>query len=385
MIALGTRLFHAVWDGPRINHSQFVRLGRMGEIDGLRGVAILFVLAGHSGDVIWDRIHGTGVPIFFVNSGFLITLLLLKELSKRGRVDITGFYVRRALRLLPVYFLALFAYTALVLFGLGDNPGNWWERFVLFVTFQNEFATAGTFGHTWTLAMQEKFYFAWPLIGFALVSPLFQRARLWLAAGAVAVLTGAWVVWPHNYTVPFIPLMVGCVVAILMFDRRGFILLSAFARPVVFVVVFVAAVLLKASFGHLPDISVPFSYLVAMLVPMLLVGPAWAGRVVRWRPLAAIGVWAYSIYLLHPIVFSAVNLVFPHGQGSVGLQLVRYGILVTSSCIVGFVSYRLLERPCIELGAKYSRRRAGLRASSTEAASHPGRAAVAAPMEHRRP
>ncbi len=369
MIALGMRLFHAMWDGPRVSHAQFLKLGRMAEIDGLRGVAILFVLAGHSGDAMWDRIHGTGVPIFFVNSGFLITLLLLKELSKRGRVDIKGFYVRRALRLLPVYFLALLLYTALVLIGLGENPGDWRGRFVLFVTFQNEFATAGTFGHTWTLAMQEKFYFAWPLIGFALVSPLFQRARLWLAVGAVAVLTTAWAVWPHNYTVPFIPLMLGCVIAILMFDPRGFVVLSALARPTVFLVIFAAAVLLKVYFGHLRDISVPFSYLVAMLVPMLLVGPAWAGRVIRWRPLAAVGVWAYSIYLLHPIVFSAVDLVFPHGQAALGMQLAHYGVLVASSCLVGFVSYRLLERPCIEFGAKYTRRRRGVRATPAEPAS----------------
>lgn len=78
------------------------RLGRRPALDGLRGVAVLLVLVCHVVDR--DRLLGlgsAGVTLFFVLSGFLITSLLLEEHERSGRVDLPGFYRRRALRLLP--------------------------------------------------------------------------------------------------------------------------------------------------------------------------------------------------------------------------------------------------------------------------------------------
>lgn len=355
------RLVRAALHGPRLSFDQFRAEGRIREIDGLRAVAILFVIAGHMRDPMWGNVPGTGVPIFFVNSGFLITLLLLREHSARSRIDWESFYVRRAFRLLPVYFFTLLLFSGLVVAGLAENPGNWWKRFVYFLTFQNEFASGATFGHTWTLAVQEKFYLAWPLVAFALIAPVFERARLWFAVSLAAVMTAAWVVWPSNYSVVFIPLILGCVLALLMFRATSYRLVAQFARPSVFLIILVGAILVKALVDVPGIVDVPFSYAVVLLMPGLVIGPRWVSRFLRSRPLVALGTWAYSMYLLHPLVRSAVDIAITPGQFSIPLEILRYTLVVAGTAAFSFVTYRWIEKPCIGIGARFTNRRAAER------------------------
>ncbi|MBU9763165.1 acyltransferase [Mycobacterium sp. TNTM28] len=355
------RLVRAALHGPRLSFDQFRAERRIREIDGLRAVAILFVIAGHMRDPMWGNVPGTGVPIFFVNSGFLITLLLLREHSERSRIDWESFYVRRAFRLLPVYFFALFMFSGLVMAGFAENPGRWWQRFVYFLTFQNEFASGATFGHTWTLAVQEKFYLAWPLVAFALIAPVFERARLCFAVSLAAAMTAAWIIWPSNYSVVFIPLVLGCILALLMFKARSYRLVTQLARPGVFLLLLVGAILVKALIEVPGTVEVPFSYAVVLLMPGLIVGPRWVSRILRSRPLVALGTWAYSMYLLHPLVRSAVDIVISPGQSVIPLEILRYALVVAGTAAFSFVTYRLIEKPCIGIGARFTERRAAER------------------------
>src|SRR6516225_3963556 len=89
-------------------------LGYRPWLDGLRGVAILLVLAYHLGLLTAGFL---GVDVFFVLSGFLITGLLVEEWQRRGSISFKHFYLRRALRLLPPYFTLLLAcYLCVLLF-----------------------------------------------------------------------------------------------------------------------------------------------------------------------------------------------------------------------------------------------------------------------------
>ena len=153
--------------------------------DGLRGIAVLMVLAGHTAanyqpfSVEAHRWLGAfanasfGVRLFFVLSGYLITSLLLDERARTGRISLLAFYRRRAVRILPAFYVFLAAILVLQIWhSFGVTPSaalaaatHTWNYAWLWIT-----APASgewTLGHLWTLALEQQFYLFWPglLIG----------------------------------------------------------------------------------------------------------------------------------------------------------------------------------------------------------------------------
>ena len=163
---------------------------RIPSLDGLRAISIALVLASHAvGTVNFPHLGGlmlylsiggrTGVRVFFVISGFLITTLLLAEEKRHGRVSLGAFYMRRSLRILPVYFCYL-----LVVFLLDRwhylhiEPSDYLKA----LTYTTDLlgASSWALGHTWSLSVEEHFYLLWPT-AFVLTPPRW-RVRLILAA-----------------------------------------------------------------------------------------------------------------------------------------------------------------------------------------------------------
>ena len=172
------------------------RLGYTPALDGLRGVAIGFVLFAH----VFGLVNGAiGVEIFFVLSGFLITALLVNEWDANGTIALTAFYRRRALRLLPALLagLAVFLVQSLVTFALGDAHGNRSlsnavESALFGATYVANIAgawhgwAAPGLVHLWSLATEEQFYLLWPVaLAFLLRS---RVSRRWIAGGLLVVL-----------------------------------------------------------------------------------------------------------------------------------------------------------------------------------------------------
>lgn len=167
--------------------------GYLPQLDGLRALAVLAVLATHylPERDWWLGIYwgGLGVRLFFVLSGFLITGVLLREnagLEKqpgaRGYL-LRHFYLRRILRLTPVYYLTL------VLMCTVDAPATretvWWHVFYLSnVNFALTDSWQGYVAHFWSLAVEEQFYLVWPLA-------LLFVSRRSLVIAAVCLLPGA--------------------------------------------------------------------------------------------------------------------------------------------------------------------------------------------------
>ncbi|MBG0562053.1 acyltransferase family protein [Actinoplanes aureus] len=177
------------------------------DIEGLRAVAVLLVVLAHVGV---PGVAGgfIGVDVFFVVSGFLITSLLSRELASTGRLDLPRFYARRAVRLLPVATLVIAATLA----------ATWlWAPPIRFPGYAGDALSAATytmnlrlahtgtdyfadqapspFQHFWSLAVEEQFYLAWPV----LIGVLALLRRRWVT---VAVLAGFSVVsfaWAPAY------------------------------------------------------------------------------------------------------------------------------------------------------------------------------------------
>jgi peptidoglycan/LPS O-acetylase OafA/YrhL len=154
---------------PVINVPAALQSSYFPALDGLRGVAVLFVLLAHIGVNIYLHPYGfyldstIGVHIFFVISGFLITTLLLKEKVKNGRISLRYFYIRRVLRILPVAYLFLLILIVLNHFYHLKIPATDFIASFFFyknLPMHNEPYTA----HFWSLAVEEQFYLTFPII-----------------------------------------------------------------------------------------------------------------------------------------------------------------------------------------------------------------------------
>jgi peptidoglycan/LPS O-acetylase OafA/YrhL len=164
--------------------------GRIPSLDGVRAIAILLVLYSHCSipghsryllAAVKGRCGFLGVQVFFVLSGFLITALLLREIARTGRVSRSGFYLRRALRILPAY-LTYLAVVAILPRAEDDrlNGSDWLTALTYTVNFHS-MPIPWLISHVWSLSVEEHFYLAWPLV---MAAGTLASAR-WAALGCI--------------------------------------------------------------------------------------------------------------------------------------------------------------------------------------------------------
>lgn len=174
-------------------------------LDGLRAVSVIAVLLYHA-ELLWIPGGFLGVEVFFVISGYLITMLLMKEHRKTGTIDLKEFWLRRARRLLPALYTLLVTTSIVTVVFFRDELASMRAQVVaaflyvtnwyLIVTGQSYFDRLGRpplLRHLWSLAVEEQFYLVWPLLLLALVlirSPRARLALVGLLAVASAVLMG---------------------------------------------------------------------------------------------------------------------------------------------------------------------------------------------------
>ncbi|MDP8016042.1 acyltransferase family protein [Prescottella equi] len=160
---------------------------RIAHIDAMRAIAVLLVVVGHAG---LGRVvpGGAGVTVFFAISGFIITTLLLKEWTKDGSFDIGGFYVRRAVKLVPPLVVALIVPTLIYVLCGGTIGWNAFAGQVLFyfnwVKLDHPDVFPGS-AVVWSLSIEEQFYIVFAVLWLWLVRS--RRAVSWLTVIAVAV------------------------------------------------------------------------------------------------------------------------------------------------------------------------------------------------------
>jgi len=142
------------------------------DLDGLRGVAILFVIVAHLVGVDRGPLAMTGVTVFFVLSGFLITRLLVAERERTGRVSFGRFYLRRVARLAPAFGTLLVFIAIVCTLGIVRDE-RWPLQVGIALTYLGNWPIAleprpivdlGPVAHTWSLSIEEQFYAVWPIV-----------------------------------------------------------------------------------------------------------------------------------------------------------------------------------------------------------------------------
>lgn len=359
-------------------------LGRLPRLNGLRGVAILMIVAFHATHERYVPGGFVGVDVFFVLSGFLITALLLDEWESAGRISLRRFYVRRVLRLFPalgVFLLVCLAIYARVDDGLQTLMG----RFILATTLYvaNIVQAGGTqlyWAHTWSLSAEEQFYVVWPAL---LILLLRSRAPRSLVAGVTAglfVTASALrvILWHGPYAgdvgaVLYSPfthadgLLLGCLLGQLYaWDllprgerwRRGVALAAAVSAVLLAIVL--ATVHPATRWLYDGGYSLVVLAAGAILLAALDERPSLPVRALAWRPLTYTGEISYALYLWNPLfLFNYPGTTF---NPVVGVAL---------AYAVSAASFRFVETPALRLKSRF----AGVRhqaAVVVEPASLPG-------------
>lgn len=333
---------------------------RIGGLDALRGIAVLLVVAAHT--VSRTLGGGVGVTIFFVLSGFLITSLLLKEQRTSGTLDLRAFYVRRALRLFPA--LAVVLAVTPILMALVNDPrmdqyGQWaFVAGLYLMDFARAFGMAETpLGHTWSLAVEEQFYLLWPLLLIFLI----QRSggdsrRLAKLVGGVFVVFLAWrvvaaIIMDHSWVAYSLDssafaLLLGCFLAS---RRAAGMPLPSGAIAFWAALLVLAAITVSTLVVDYADVANYFVIPAAIAAAVAVSSVGSATVITKIRPLVWFGKLSYGFYLWH---FVLLRLEF--GGQEIQSMTGRAG-LVALSLFIAWLSWTLVEAPCLRLKRHFER------------------------------
>jgi peptidoglycan/LPS O-acetylase OafA/YrhL len=357
---------------PLVTHEEFLAERYFRSLDGVRAVSILLVLTWHTNQTLLAWLSGwEGPSVFFVISGFLITTLCLREERRDGALSVSAFYVRRACRILPLYFVVLAFY---VVVDIGLNRQG--ERRALldalpyYLSYMNDFAPAAAdvatpFRISWTLGVEEKFYLLWPLLAFVL---LVARSRARVVAAAVLVVATIPAQAVDGHYLPYGQIMVGCLLALCLHSKRAFERLQVGVRRSWLVLAALVGVhVLMYVEGDIA--SVLLGPAVALAIAALVTTrPRWS-RPLGSRVMIYIGKRSYGVYLVNLICLSgcvavaqklAPSVAFdsrnqPAADGAWLTTVVLFAALVLTSLIVSECLFRALEAPMIARGRAWSK------------------------------
>jgi peptidoglycan/LPS O-acetylase OafA/YrhL len=385
---------------------------RIPALDGVRGLAILLVILFHHTlmrqETGFDRVYvnlarlgWSGVDLFFVLSGFLITGLLVD--SKGGPHYYRTFYVRRTLRIFPLYYAFLF-YTLRVCPSLwpdtelatmardamADQSEAWYWLYLSNVVFARD----ESFGHpnlavTWSLAIEEQFYLVWPVV----VARLSRRPLMWTCGGLTltalalrASLIQAGAHWSVPYVLPICrmdALATGAFVALAM--RRdeggpprapaGLLTVARIVAPGAGVALLAIWFLedpldnddwtepLMQTMGY-TTLALGYGAVVALAASAR--ADSWTARLFCLPVLRTFGRYSYALYLFHVAVRRFVRdeyfpvAAFPTWLGSpLPGQLLFYVVATAPALALAWASWHLFEKQWLKLNRYFPYGRLG--------------------------
>jgi len=320
-----------------------------------------------------------GVNFFFVLSGFLITYLLLKEKTDFNRVSIPKFYLRRTLKIWPLfYFVVFFGFVVFPFIKsyLGETPK---EPAVLwtYLTFTNNFdlikhgTDSSTLSVLWSIAVEEQFYLVWPLvIGFL-------RPR-YLPFAFVLIIIGSYIFrlpyTEHQYETTFhyhslscmSDLTIGAFGAWLSFYSSRFLsFFQGLKRPVIITIYLITAVcffLKQYIFTGSPYWVASSRLIISLLFVFILLEQNYSQnsffKMGQFKRLSKLGEYTYGLYCLHMIgiLVAAIGLRMLNLNTSLWqLFIIEGGLSLILSIGLAYISFHYYEKPFLNLKKKFAK------------------------------
>lgn len=343
---------------------------RINSFDGLRGFALILILFFHT---FQPYTHGgfIGVDIFFVLSGFLITTLLIKEHNKEQSINLKYFYMRRFLRLAPALIIMVSIFYIYSQYFLPEPQKS--ESFTASLSSLFYIANIAQaynwypMGHllpTWSLSIEEQFYFVWPILFIILFSCL--KTKKHIAFSLIALIIASWINRAVMAMDPSISidrlyfgsdthsdgLLIGSLSAILisMYENSSSKLLT----------------MIKAKTTHICHLALSF-YAISFLLlgkeikslyiwyfPLLIIISAilisslylqkndFKNTLFTNKQLIWLGSISYGVYLWHWLIYRIINEL-----GITGFQTGIYGSVI--AILIASVSFYFIEKPILKL------------------------------------
>ena len=361
------------------------------ELDCLRFVAFLSVLVYH----LEQQFHSVvkldspgewmflcivksgifGVDLFFCLSSFLITILLLREHDLRGTIDIRAFWIRRMLRIWPLYYFFLLLSATILPYWLQQQQLWGWRLLHYWFFLGNYDVITHDWHHSpvgplWSISVEEQFYLVWPLL--LLVNP---KRLLPLAVAALvganvyrllhhpASFTGQWA----NTLYHVDPIAWGAIAA--YFAHAGRLNLSILLRSVLLLtgIFVIPAYFFCRGFVPFFDGKDLMLYPISSCCCVLVVVSLYNLKVVPWGSLfmrfwAYLGHISYGLYVFHMLALTVIVLQFyAHGfyHGEViatfsKLKFAAFAAILSLTILLAWASYTFLESPFLKLKKKYT-------------------------------
>jgi peptidoglycan/LPS O-acetylase OafA/YrhL len=341
------------------------------ELDGLRFFAFLGVFICHCGVSIIPMLPVAGAPLaqtilgmgsygvdlFFTLSAYLITTLLSREIARTETIDIPAFYLRRVLRIWPLYF----GFLGLVALSDAHVPRLFYISGALFVG-NFYFAPFEPFTSAmilWSISVEEQFYLTWPLVmRFCGTRRHLIEAGIVLWASAIigrAVLLhegfAGLDLWLNSIT-HLDSIGAGVLLAAVRLER------FEYKRGVM--IALGAALWLAASSDS--NSSVLSSALIAPGSGLMVLGAIGSSGLLRWRPIVYLGSISYGLYVFHNAIFRTSFQILGHASWALPPVALAVTIVVAAG------SYRYFEAPFLRLKSRFQRVRSGSVAEQQAAA-----------------
>ena len=364
-------------------------------LDGLRGIAAMLVVLGHvelikktfgytnvyDGDGPFFLYLGNhAVTFFFVLSGFLITYLLLIEREKSSKISVKKFYLRRILRIWPVYYLLFFAgFIILPLFHRTDfllpatvSQQGYWKSFAFKITLLPNFSSRSNpvAFQSWSIGVEEQFYILWPLI----VSLILSKKKLLLSMcgiviGIYSLRAGIYIDQilgtHHQFLVAinhflresrFDNMAIGAILAIIFKRNPNKDMKTIFKGIIILSLALILIMGVSVGYGlDMPIAAILFAGFIYIIFTKKLL------YFLETKACKFLGKISYGLYMYHVIgIIIAINImrwVFNKDFTGQGLlqNAVLYSLVVSFTISIAAISYYLMELRFLRLKGKLSK------------------------------